>query len=129
MGLTVISKIFLTFSLNGGIFHIILSVPQKTIMDLNDVLNLTLHLLILIFQTLWKMCAKNAPIAGTYTTAKWRAETEKVFEQCKSAGCVRLCRHTDVLGCTLLYPSLYLPSHCLWSRNPEENTESSWIPP
>jgi hypothetical protein len=71
-----------------------------------DIPNLILYLLILIFRILWKMREKNAPYAGAYTTAKWGAETEKVFEQCKGAGRVRLCRHIDVLGCTLLHPSL-----------------------
>ena len=38
MGLTILCRIFLTFSRNVGIFCKILSVPHKIVMDLNDVM-------------------------------------------------------------------------------------------
>ena len=37
-GLTILCKIFLTLDLNDGIFHILLSVMQNTVIDLNDVM-------------------------------------------------------------------------------------------
>ena len=38
MGLTTFHIMFVTFRLNVGIFHGILSVPQNTLMDMNNVM-------------------------------------------------------------------------------------------
>ena len=43
MGLTIFSRIFLTLNMNKGIFHIILSVPQNIVMDLNNVMPQTVR--------------------------------------------------------------------------------------
>ena len=46
MGLTIICEIFRTFSLNDGIFHIILSVTRNIVMDMNNVWGIKLQLII-----------------------------------------------------------------------------------
>ena len=42
MGLIILCGIFLTFLLNVKVFHIILSVPLNSVMDLNNVMHMTL---------------------------------------------------------------------------------------
>ena len=42
MGLKVLCNIFLTFSLNDGMFSIILSIPHNIVVDLNNVINVVL---------------------------------------------------------------------------------------
>ena len=39
MGLTIFGGTFLTFNLNDGMFHKILSVVENVVMDLNDVMS------------------------------------------------------------------------------------------
>jgi hypothetical protein len=43
MGLTTFCKIFLTFGMNDGVFHKILSVPENIVMDLNNVMRMVYH--------------------------------------------------------------------------------------
>ena len=38
VGMTIFCRIFVTFNMNGGVFHGIISVPQNIVMDLSDVM-------------------------------------------------------------------------------------------
>ena len=43
MGLKIFCKIFLTFALNKRIFHRIMSIPQNTVMDMNNIMDPSGH--------------------------------------------------------------------------------------